>query len=137
MSFCFSFMAGFIDLLTVGTGIYYEDRVNVCFVLIPDMWQFRVAIAVEHLIFLGFFSIKSFLTPRCVFSLRLELARKSDTPPNCRTADTAFLRVLLADGIWYFTVTLGASLFSILVRRDVYWVGKTSDITCTVMELSG
>jgi hypothetical protein len=101
------------------------------------MWQFRVAIAVEHLIFLGFFIAKSLVTPRCVLSLRFELARMSDTPLTCRTTDTAFLRVLLADGIRYFTFTLGASLFSVLVRRGIYWVRKTSDITYTVMGLSG
>lgn len=37
-----------------------------------------------------------------------------------RTTDTAFLHVLLTDGITYYTITLGAFLFSLLVRREVY-----------------
>ena len=57
----------------------------------------------------------------------------SDTSPMRRTAETASLRVLLADGIRYFTVILGASLFSVLVRLGAYWVRKASDITYKVM----
>ena len=101
------------------------------------MWKFHVGIAVEHLIFLVVLIAKSFDTPRCVLLLRSELARSPDTPPSRRTADTALFRILLADGIRYFTVTFGASLFSVLVRLGAYWVRKTSHITYIVMELSG
>ena len=41
-----------------------------------------------------------------------------------RTTDTAFLHVLLTDGIEYHTVTVGATIFSVLVRQGVYWSEK-------------
>ena len=72
----------------------------------------------------------------CV-SFRSELARTADTPPMNRTTDTVALHVLLSDGIEYYAVTLGASMFSVLVRRGVCWVVNAPKTIYTVIGLYG
>ena len=61
----------------------------------------------------------------------------TDAPPMHRTTDTAALHVLLADGIEYYAVTLGASMFSVLVRRRACWVVNAPETIYTVIGLYG
>ncbi|CCA76505.1 hypothetical protein PIIN_10498 [Serendipita indica DSM 11827] len=85
--------------------IYYEDRANVCFTLVPNVWKLWLPDIVMHAFLVFFLVFKAIATPR--------------------SSQTRMLAVLYSDGIIYYSVTLTAITLSFISWKTAHylWIG--------------
>ncbi|PVG01069.1 hypothetical protein CPB86DRAFT_773463 [Serendipita vermifera] len=79
--------------------IYYEDRLNVCYALVPDMWMLLIPDVILHAALVCFLIFKAIATPR--------------------SSQTRMLAVLYYDGVLYYTITFVSMLVALITWRAV------------------